>query len=194
MTVSEYQKAADRTLIDKPDFELTDNQLMTVWCLTGLVGEVGELCEAIMLAESLDVKNHQDWLNRVIFVKKEIGDTLWYLAGICTKQHLSLAEIVSNDKIQINQLKYVFSIRALTLKVCRISENIKKGIFHQHGINQAELQYDIKAIYLNLEIITQNFLLDIYEIMQDNDNKLKERYPNGYNSQDSKKRVDVKGK
>lgn len=192
MTILEYQKAAARTLIDKPDFELTGDQLMTIWCTVGLVGEIGELCEAIMFAESLDIKNHQDWLKRVVLIKKEIGDCLWYLAGICTKQHLSLFEIIRDDKIQVKQLKYFFSIRSLTVKVCRISENIKKGIFHQHGINQSDLKYNIKAIYLNLEIIAQNFLLDIYEIMQDNDNKLKKRYPNGYNSQDSKKRVDVK--
>ena len=201
MKVDEYQKASARTLNDKPDFELTNDQLMTIWCLTGLVGEVGELCEAVIFSESFSVKNDKDWFEKVLKIKKEIGDNFWYLAGICTKQRLSLSEIVNNSfgedvwtpiTIEVKQLQYVYSLRNLLLAVCRISENIKKGIFHQHGINQVDLRRDIKAIYLTLKIIAENFGLDIFEIMQDNIDKLLIRFSKGFNSQDSIKRVDVK--
>ena len=191
MTVEEYQKASARTLNDKLDFVITDNELMTIGCLTGLVGETGELCEEIILIDNITTCN-VEWFERVLKIKKEIGDVLWYLVGICTKQQLSLIEIINNSSIEVKQLQYVYSLRNLLLTVCRISENIKKGIFHQYGIYQNELQYDVKAIYLNLEIIAQNFELDIFEIMQDNDNKLLKRFPKGFNSQDSIKRVDVK--
>ena len=180
MKVDEYQKASARTLNDKPDFELTNDQLMTIYCLTGLVGETGELYEIVMFSESFITKNYKDWFEKVVLkIKEEIGDVLWYLAGICTKQQLSLIEIINNSSIEVKQLQYVYSLRNLLLAVCRISENIKKGIFHKHGINQDKLKQDIKKVYLILKIIAENFQLDIFEIMQDNDNKLKERYPNG---------------
>ena len=180
MTIDEYQKAATRTLNEKQGFELTNDQLMTIYCLTGLVGETGELYEIVMFSESFITKNYKDWFEKVVLkIKEEIGDVLWYLVGICTKQQLSLIEIINNSSIEVKQLQYVYSLRNLLLAVCRISENIKKGIFHKHGINQDKLKQDIKKVYLILKIIAENFELDIFEIMQDNDNKLKERYPNG---------------
>ena len=178
MKVDEYQKASARTLNDKPDFVITDNELMTIGCLIGLIGETGESCEEIILIDNITTCN-VEWFERVLKIKKEIGDVLWYLVGICTKQQLSLIEIINNSSIEVKQLQYVYSLRNLLLAVCRISENIKKGIFHEHGINQDKLKQDIKKVYLILKIIAENFELDIFEIMQDNDNKLKERYPNG---------------
>lgn len=42
MNGNEYQRLAARTLIDKPDFELTPTEMRIVWNTTGITGEAGE--------------------------------------------------------------------------------------------------------------------------------------------------------
>jgi NTP pyrophosphatase (non-canonical NTP hydrolase) len=115
MEINEYQKLAARTLIDKPGFEIPDQEIMAVWDVIGLVGEAGE-----------------------------------------------------------------------------VSEIIKKGVFHQHGIDKEKLKKELGDVswYLAATCTTMGF--DLSEIMQQNIDKLLLRYPNGYNPEDSKKRVDIK--
>jgi len=116
MDANEYQVKAARTLIDGPDFEISNKDIMTIWCSLGLAGESGEVVEmvkkGILHQHGIDPEK----------LKKEIGDVCWYIAGICTVQGFNLGEI-----------------------------------------------------------------------MQDNIAKLEKRYPNGFSSKDSKKRVDVNG-
>ena len=47
MTAREYQLLAARTLIDAPDFQLTDEQVMIAWNVIGLAGEAGEVAETV---------------------------------------------------------------------------------------------------------------------------------------------------
>ena len=115
MQANDYQVQAARTLIPGPDFELTDNEFMLIWCAVGLGGESGEVLELIKKGLL-----HRHGLDKEKF-KKELGDCCWYLAGLCTISGFDFSEILEN--------------------------NIKK---------------------------------------------LEERYPNGYSSEDSQKRVDVK--
>lgn len=114
MDANQYQKEAARTLIDKPDFVISDKHIMILWCAIGVAGESGEIAElikkGILHQHELDDKKLAD----------EIGDCLWYLAGLCTILHLNIGTV-----------------------------------------------------------------------MQENIDKLKTRYPNGFNSQDSIKRTDV---
>lgn len=114
ITPREYQWLASRTLIDAPDFAITDEQVMIVWNAIGLAGEAGEVCE--MVKKGIF---HQHGLDRDK-MHKELGDVLWYVAALCTK-----------------------------------------------------------------------FGFDMGDVMVANIEKLKERYPNGYNSADSIARQDV---
>ena len=116
MDANHYQELAARTLVDRPDREISDREMMIVWEALGLAGEAGEVAnhvkKGVFHGHGLDLEK----------LKNEIGDTLWYAAALCT-----------------------------TLG------------------------------------------LDLSEIMQANVKKLEVRYPNGYNSEDSKRRVDVNG-
>lgn len=114
MDTSEYQKKAARTLVDRPEFAISDVEIMLIWTSIGLAGEAGEVAEQVKKGVF-----HQHGINEQK-LKKELGDALWYLAGICTVMGF-----------------------------------------------------------------------DMGEIMQQNIDKLIERYPNGFNSEDSIKRVDV---
>lgn len=114
MNASKYQQQAARTLIDAPDFEIPDNEIMLVWNAIGLAGEAGEVCELVKKGVF-----HQHGIDREKMVK-ELGDVLWYVSALCTKLDM-----------------------------------------------------------------------DMGVIMEVNIRKLQERYPQGYSSQDSKRRVDV---
>lgn len=114
MNASHYQALAARTLIDRPDFAVTDDQLMIAWNAIGLAGEAGEIMELVKKGIF-----HQHGLDTEK-MHKELGDLLWYVAALCTKLGFSMDDIM----------------------------------------------------IANIE-------------------KLRTRYPNGYNSQDSQRRADV---
>jgi NTP pyrophosphatase (non-canonical NTP hydrolase) len=114
MDANEYQKLAARTLIDKPNFEIPDREIMAVWEAIGLAGEAGE-----------------------------------------------------------------------------VADHIKKGVFHQHGIDVEKLSKEIGDVLWYTAALCTTLNLDLSEIMQANIEKLKVRYPNGYSSGDSLKRVDA---
>ena len=79
MNANEYQEQAARTLIDAPDAEYSGDQIMLVWNAMGLAGEAGEVADTIKKAVF-----HQHGIDRDVLIK-ELGDVLWYVAGLCTK-------------------------------------------------------------------------------------------------------------
>ena len=116
MNASEYQQQARRTLIDRPDFEIGDQQIMLVWNAVGLAGEAGE-----------------------------------------------------------------------------VAELIKKGVFHQHGVDVADLGKELGDVLWYVAALCTTAGLDMGEVMQRNIDKLRTRYPDGYSAADSQRRVDVAG-
>jgi NTP pyrophosphatase (non-canonical NTP hydrolase) len=96
MNANEYQELAARTLIDEPDRDIPDNEIMIVWNAIGLAGEAGEVAE-----QAKKGVFHQHGINRDAFAK-ELGDCLWYIAALCTKLDLSMSEIMSQN---IDKLK-----------------------------------------------------------------------------------------
>jgi NTP pyrophosphatase (non-canonical NTP hydrolase) len=112
--MNNYQKLAARTLIDKPDAQYSDQDLMIIWNAVGLAGEAGEVADLVKKGIF-----HQHGLDKAKLFK-ELGDCLWYIAGMCTKMGW-----------------------------------------------------------------------DMDDVMQANIDKLRERYPNGYSTNDSIKRIDV---
>ena len=91
LSMREYQALAARTLRSEKDGPLS----LAILGL-GLVGEAGEVAEAVKKhvghGHALDVDA----------VKKELGDVLWYVAGIATTLGLDLSEVASAN---IDKLK-----------------------------------------------------------------------------------------
>lgn len=89
MDADTYQKLAARTLIDGPDFKISDRDFMTVWNALGLAGEAGEVVDhikkGIMHQRGIDLDK----------IKRELGDVSWYLAGLCTTLGLSLGDVMA---------------------------------------------------------------------------------------------------
>lgn len=67
---------------------LTDEEIMKLWVLTGLVGESAEVGE--LVRDSLVLHEEAPaWT-----LSKEAGDLAWYLAGLATQYNLSLNDIL----------------------------------------------------------------------------------------------------
>lgn len=95
MNATEYQKLAARTLIDGPGRDIPDEQIMAVWNALGLAGEVGEVVEVVKKyvfhGHALDL----------VMLQKELGDVLWYVAGMCTVLGLDMSTVMQAN---INKL------------------------------------------------------------------------------------------
>ena len=91
MDASKYQAKAARTLIDRPDFEIPDNEIMLVWNAIGLAGEAGEVAELVKKAVF-----HRHGIDGEFRAKmvKELGDVCWYVAAMCTKLDMDLGVIM----------------------------------------------------------------------------------------------------
>lgn len=88
LEANEYQKLAARTLDERPDLHLSDEQITLVWTALGLTGEAGEVAEHIKKGVF-----HQHGIDKTA-LKKELGDVLWYLSALCTALNLDLSEIM----------------------------------------------------------------------------------------------------
>lgn len=97
MDANEYQRLAGRTLIDRPDFEVTDDELMIVWNAVGLAGEAGEVAELVKKGIF-----HQHGFDRAKLAK-ELGDVLWYVAALATRANLSMDDIMQANIDKLRQ-------------------------------------------------------------------------------------------
>lgn len=91
MIGNDYQAEAARTLIEKPDHAFSDRDLMLMWCALGLAGEAGETVDALKKAIC-----HQHGLD-VALLRKELGDVLWYVAGLCTLLEVDLSDVMAEN-------------------------------------------------------------------------------------------------
>lgn len=89
MDASIYQKLAARTLIDEPGFEISGKDMMLVWCAIGAAGEAGELANIVKKAVL-----HRHGFDTLDQLAEEIGDVVWYLAGLCTVLGIDLSGIL----------------------------------------------------------------------------------------------------
>jgi len=93
----DYQLQAARTLITAPTQPLTDAETMIIWNAIGLAGEAGEVVDHIKKAIF-----HRHGLDTAK-VQEELGDLLWYVAGLCTQLGLSLDNVMDGNIKKLEQ-------------------------------------------------------------------------------------------
>ncbi len=89
MNATTYQEQAARTLLDTPGFDIPAQDIMLLWNAIGLAGEAGEVAEHIKKGVL-----HQHGVDATK-LGKELGDVLWYVAGLCTKAGLDLSQVMA---------------------------------------------------------------------------------------------------
>jgi NTP pyrophosphatase (non-canonical NTP hydrolase) len=72
-----------------------------------------------------------------------------------------------------------------------ICELVKKGLLHQHGLDHNKLHKEIGDCLWYLTALCTKLDFDLGEVMAANIEKLRQRYPDGFRSEDSRARVDT---
>lgn len=99
MNADDYQTEAARTLISAPDTTFTGTEQMLMWCGLGLGGEAGEVLDHLKKAIC-----HQHGMDRRKLTE-ELGDLMWYVAGICTLIGVPLDDVLAHNVAKL-QLRY----------------------------------------------------------------------------------------
>lgn len=74
-----------------------------------------------------------------------------------------------------------------------VADLIKKYRFHEHPLKREELIKELGDVLWYASQIASIAAIDFEEVAESNIAKLMKRYPHGFNSEDSIKRVDVDG-
>lgn len=79
----------------------------------------------------------------------------------------------------------------LSAEAGEVADLIKKFRFHGHKISKDEIKKELGDVLWYLSQVARVAGITLDEIAVENIDKLKMRYPHGFNSEDSIKRVDV---
>lgn len=115
------------------------------------------------------------------------------------KEYQKLA-MRTNDGRGNERLKYALrmgdaggllnGVLGLTGEAGEVADLVKKGIFHERGIDLAHLQKEIGDVMWYIAMICHACNFDLDEVMAGNIEKLKARYPEGFDAYRANHRED----
>ena len=190
MTWAEYVELSARTANSELDWHEQGQN----WAL-GLIGEAGEVTD--LVKKHLFHKHEMDTEK----LSKEIGDVCWYIAALVRRLRTKLNKSPLRFKT-VRESLYLddqFFWYEASLKVCKI----RRYMLAQNCVEMARhigtLCYEKQeAIYALVNVlhclisIANTFNLSMEDILQQNIDKLKARYPEGFSSADSINRTEAK--
>ena len=91
MDANLYQNLAARTLVGGDENQLSRIEFMVVWNAFGIAGESGELVDLLKKAVF-----HRHGINKEK-VAEEVGDLMWYIAGLCTVLEIELGDVMRGN-------------------------------------------------------------------------------------------------
>lgn len=96
-----------------------------------------------------------------------------------------------NFEIPDNHIMLAWNALGLAGEAGEVADTIKKAVFHQHGFDTAVIAKELGDVLWYVAALCTNLDINMAAVMNENIEKLKKRYPDGWNSADSVKRVDV---
>ncbi|QDP99438.1 hypothetical protein FOH38_02080 [Lysinibacillus fusiformis] len=173
MNLNKFQELSKRTMPfnGEPKNNIEHENGLTNYAM-GLIGEC---------AEVLSVANNRE------SILKELGDVAHYAFGLLTFLNESY-EPLTNYVVDGPKEKVIEKIIILSGE---ISEQVKKFVFHRHELNSPKVNLALKMLIKNLIALAEKYDTTLEEICEMNIDKLKLRYPENFNVEDSKKRIDV---
>lgn len=88
----------------------------------------------------------------------------------------------------------VWMTMGLTGETGEVCECLKKGIFHEHGLDKQHLKEELGDSLWYLSAIASAAGFTLEEVMQANMEKRMKRYPDGFSPEASRRRADVEPK
>ena len=74
-----------------------------------------------------------------------------------------------------------------------VADRVKKELFHGHAIDHAAMKKELGDVLWYLSALACLYGLTLEEVAQTNIDKLRKRYPNGFSTEDSLRRLDEGG-
>lgn len=167
MKISEYQALAMRTC--SIPYEKKFDKLVHGVC--GLMSEIYEFQEALKYTGEI-LETH---------AIKELGDMCWMIAEICDTiapdEFERLVSAFHSTKVNINMNDVNFA----KVKLCEIIQKKYQG----HEVNNLIVAYNMKIILDYILGYCDIFVIKLENVLEININKLKARYPEGFNADQS---------
>jgi len=167
-TFNDYQQLAARTAamdVSKAIREATFS--------LGLVCEAGEVAELYLM----------DTGRQFATLPKELGDVLWYAAALCTEHGLQMGDITGVDDIETWQKscyeKPMLDTR-LFVEASKVGDYMKKVVGHGHDLDQDRLIAGLKKVLGCVGDLAVAHRLQVTDITTANIDKLRARYPDGW--------------
>ena len=108
-------------------------------------------------------------------------------------QILAARTLIKTPDFQITpeQVMIVWTATGLAGEAGEVSELIKKGIFHQQGIDREKMKKELGDVLWYLSGLAGQFGITLDEIMEHNIEKLKARFPDGWDADRSRFREGI---
>lgn len=107
-----------------------------------------------------------------------------------TYQELAGRTLISQPDFFITDDEIMLAWNALGLagEAGEVADLIKKGVFHQHGLDHEKLKKELGDVLWYVAALCTRLGFTMSEVMQANVDKLMTRYPAGYSAEASQKR------
>lgn len=194
MDFNKYLNLAKRTMSKKGitiSVKSTTENLIIARMALGVTGEGGEIAEKINNYLYGDI----DFVESRVFISKEIGDTLWYLAMLCSSEYgfnLDFNEVSEEGFLELTgrdiNKNGIFSdliIARMALEVVsntgKIAERIKKYLRGDKNFKETRelISKEIGIALKCLIILCDEFNLDFNIVAEENIKKLADRQKRG---------------
>lgn len=186
MKYSEYQELAMRTA--SPVSRATDDNLL-MQAAMGLCGEIGEFIEA---CDNISFGPYCDKAKNVEHACKELGDIMWYaITGMqalgITGDDLDSGYLCDIDGDPDTALM-IIHYRSLTCNMAKnagaLIDMVKKQTFHGEGhkVGKEAAAVAIGNIVWWVKILAHKLGSSLEEVIEKNIEKLRERYPDGFDA------------
>ena len=179
MTLNEYQKLAQRT-------SPTDHDKLKNGCM-GLIGESGEIVDLVKKYLFQSTPGTPLPTDKLI---KEIGDVMWYIAEVATGMDVDLEHLLAfaycgefDERITISDYALTISIHANTV-YCKLFASKNKEV----------AALTIRHMYDLLCGLCTRIGTTIEHVQEVNIDKLRKRYPDGFDPERSMNRPEYQRK
>lgn len=178
MNLREYQRLAMRTANMK-----ISNELILANRALGLAGEGGEFAGIV--------------LRKIVFgeamaendVTKELGDVMWYAATTAEAVGLQLADLDWHEARVLVGLTMEKLTIGLFAYVGHVADHMKKHLTHGHPMQPAMIGVGLAAIVFFAKKLAEDQRISFENVLATNIDKLKKRYPEGFDETRSKERA-----
>lgn len=166
MTLREYQKQAFRTCPDLGSLELNLAHMVL-----GIMSEEEELLKALVEGDEVGIG-------------EELADKFWYIAGYCTFRDLDLQTLYS-ERTQIDFEQWEEHIDIGVSSLSKLHDYTKKFLAYGKEINTDLEQRALKLLILSISWEINGSEIGLENILQNNIDKLKVRYPEKFTTENA---------